>query len=83
MSRAIVEPADAPRAYEIGSGTRKTPTRRHRAHISEIGRGARLTGIFRQSTSAEESFNCSGWFAGGDLGRLDEQGCLGEVAAEI
>ena len=46
--------------------------------VGEIGgRGACLTlGYFDNQQATEESFNRSGWFMSGDLGRLDEQGCL-------
>jgi acyl-CoA synthetase len=41
------------------------------------GRGACLTlGYFDNQQATEESFNRSGWFMSGDLGRLDERGCL-------
>ncbi|MGC2203068.1 MAG: class I adenylate-forming enzyme family protein, partial [Stellaceae bacterium] len=41
------------------------------------GRGACLTlGYFDNQRATEESFNRSGWFMSGDLGRLDEKGCL-------
>jgi acyl-CoA synthetase len=33
-------------------------------------------GYFDNQQATEESFNHSGWFMSGDLGRLDEQGCL-------
>jgi acyl-CoA synthetase len=46
--------------------------------IGEIGtRGALLMlGYFDNQRSTEDSFNSSGWFLSGDLGWLDEQGCL-------
>jgi len=46
--------------------------------VGEIGgRGACLTlGYFDNQRATEESFNRAGWFMSGDLGRLDEQGCL-------
>lgn len=44
----------------------------------EIGsRGALLTlGYYDNQDATEASFNASGWFMSGDLGVLDEQGCL-------
>ena len=46
--------------------------------VGEIGgRGGVLTlGYFDDQTATERSFNSSGWFMSGDLGVLDEQGCL-------
>jgi acyl-CoA synthetase len=46
--------------------------------VGEIGgRGACLTlGYFDDQRATEDSFNRSGWFMSGDLGRLDQQGCL-------
>jgi acyl-CoA synthetase len=46
--------------------------------VGEIGgRGACLTlGYFDNQQATEESFNRTGWFMSGDLGRLDGQGCL-------
>jgi acyl-CoA synthetase len=46
--------------------------------IGEIGgRGACLTlGYFDDQQATEDSFNRDGWFMSGDLGRLDEGGCL-------
>jgi acyl-CoA synthetase len=46
--------------------------------IGEIGgRGACLMlGYFDNQQATEESFNQSGWFMSGDLGRFDTNGCL-------
>ena len=46
--------------------------------IGEIGgRGACLTlGYFDNQQATEEFFNRDGWFMSGDLGRLNENGCL-------
>lgn len=46
--------------------------------VGEIGsRGALLTlGYYDNQDATEASFNASGWFMSGDLGVLDEQGCL-------
>ena len=46
--------------------------------VGEIGgRGACLAlGYFDNQQATEESFNRAGWFMSGDLGRLDEDGCL-------
>ena len=41
------------------------------------GRGACLMlGYFANQTATEESFNRDGWFLSGDLGRIDDKGCL-------
>lgn len=41
------------------------------------GRGACLMlGYFDNQTATEQSFNRGGWFMSGDLGRIDENGCL-------
>ena len=46
--------------------------------VGEIGgHGACLTlGYFDNQEATEDSFNRGGWFLSGDLGRLDENGCL-------
>ena len=46
--------------------------------VGEIGtRGALLMlGYFDNQITTEESFNREGWFMSGDLGTLDERGCL-------
>jgi acyl-CoA synthetase len=46
--------------------------------VGEIGtRGALLMlGYFDDQAATEESFNRDGWFMSGDLGTLDERGCL-------
>ena len=46
--------------------------------VGEIGgRGGVLTlGYFDDQTATERSFNSSGWFMSGDLGVIDNQGCL-------
>jgi len=46
--------------------------------LGEIGtRGALLTlGYFNNQSATENSFNASGWFLSGDLGRLDARGNL-------
>jgi acyl-CoA synthetase (AMP-forming)/AMP-acid ligase II len=46
--------------------------------IGQIGgRGASLMlGYFDDQTATEESFNALGWFLTGDLGSLDQNGCL-------
>jgi len=46
--------------------------------IGEIGgRGGVLTlGYYDNQDATERSFNASGWFLSGDLGMLDENGCL-------
>ena len=47
-------------------------------HVGEIAtRGALLMlGYFDNQAATEDSFNGEGWFLSGDLGTLDERGCL-------
>jgi acyl-CoA synthetase len=47
-------------------------------HVGEIAtRGALLMlGYFDNQAATEDSFNREGWFLSGDLGTLDERGCL-------
>jgi len=46
--------------------------------VGEIGSrgGLLMLGYFDDQAATEDSFNRSGWFMSGDLGILDEQGCL-------
>src|SRR6266446_5532224 len=78
--RTIIETCGrACRAYEIRIWDKDNPDLPvGRGEVGEIGgRGACLTlGYFDNQQATEESFNRSGWFMSGDLGRLDEQGCL-------
>jgi acyl-CoA synthetase len=78
--RTIVETCGrACRAYEIRIWDKEDPDiEAPSGEVGEIGgRGACLTlGYFDNQQAIEESFNRSGWFMSGDLGRLDEQGCL-------
>jgi acyl-CoA synthetase len=78
--RTIVETCGrACRAYEIRVWDKENPDiEAQPGDIGEIGgRGACLTlGYFDNQQATEESFNRSGWFMSGDLGRLDEKGCL-------
>jgi acyl-CoA synthetase len=78
--RTIVETCGrACRAYEIQIWDQDNPDVLARpGEVGEIGgRGACLTlGYFDNQQATEESFNCSGWFMSGDLGRLNERGCL-------
>jgi acyl-CoA synthetase len=70
------------RAYEIRIWDQENPDiEAPPGTIGEIGgRGACLTlGYFDNQQATEESFNREGWFMSGDLGRLDENGCL-EIA---
>jgi acyl-CoA synthetase len=67
------------RAYEIRIWDKDNPDIEAPAGVvGEIGgRGACLTlGYFDNQQATEESFNRSGWFMSGDLGRLDDKGCL-------
>jgi acyl-CoA synthetase len=78
--RTIVETCGrACRAYEIRIWDKDNPDLPvGRGEVGEIGgRGACLTlGYFDNQQATEESFNRSGWFLSGDLGRLDEKDCL-------
>jgi acyl-CoA synthetase len=70
------------RAYEIRIWDQENPDiEAPSGAIGEIGgRGACLTlGYFDNQQATEDSFNRGGWFMSGDLGRLDENGCL-EIA---
>jgi acyl-CoA synthetase len=67
------------RAYEIRLWDQEKPDIEVPAgEIGEIGgRGACLTlGYFDNQQATEESFNRSGWFMSGDLGRFDANGNL-------
>lgn len=46
--------------------------------VGEIGGrgGVLMLGYYNNQYATETSFNASGWFMSGDLGILDEQGCL-------
>jgi acyl-CoA synthetase len=78
--RTIVETCGrACSAYEIRIWDKDNPDiAAAPGEVGEIGgRGACLMlGYFDNQQATEESFNRSGWFMSGDLGRLDEQGCL-------
>jgi acyl-CoA synthetase len=66
-------------AYEIRIFDQDNPDIEVRpGTVGEIGgRGACLTlGYFDNQQATEDSFNRSGWFMSGDLGRLDHKGCL-------
>ena len=67
------------RAYEIRIWNQDNPDfEAAPGEVGEIGgRGACLTlGYFDNQQATEESFNRTGWFMSGDLGRLDANGCL-------
>jgi acyl-CoA synthetase len=78
--RTIVETCGrACRAYEIRIWDKENPDiEAPPGEVGEIGgRGACLTlGYFDNQQATEDSFNRSGWFMSGDLGRRDERGCL-------
>jgi acyl-CoA synthetase len=66
-------------AYEIKLWDQENPdSEASLGEIGEIGgRGACLTlGYFDNQRATEDSFNRSGWFMSGDLGRLDANGNL-------
>ena len=65
--------------YEIRIFDAENPdNERPIGQVGEIGgRGGVLTlGYFDDQTATERSFNGSGWFMSGDLGVIDDQGCL-------
>ncbi len=65
--------------YETRLWDQENPDREAKpGEIGEIGtRGALLTlGYFDNQTATENSFNASGWFMSGDLGRCDARGNL-------
>ncbi|MSO92844.1 MAG: cyclohexanecarboxylate-CoA ligase [Rhodospirillales bacterium] len=67
------------KAYEVRIWSQENPNVEVAAgEIGEIGgRGASLMlGYFDNQEETEKSFNAGGWFMSGDLGRLDEKGCL-------
>ncbi len=67
------------RSYEVRLWDRENPdVEVAPGGVGEIGgRGASLMlGYFADQTATERSFNRHGWFLSGDLGRLDERGCL-------
>jgi acyl-CoA synthetase len=67
------------RAYEIRIWDQDNPhIEAAPGAVGEIGgRGACLTlGYFDDQAATEDSFNRGGWFMSGDLGRLDDRGCL-------
>jgi acyl-CoA synthetase len=78
--RTIIETCGrACRAYEIRIWDKDNPDiEAPPGAVGEIGgRGACLTlGYFDNQQATEESFNRGGWFMSGDLGRLDDKGCL-------
>jgi acyl-CoA synthetase len=49
-----------------------------RGEVGEIGGrgGLLMLGYFDNQLDTERSFNAHGWFMSGDLGRLDENGCV-------
>ena len=49
------------------------------AGLLSLGGGLLMLGYFNNQTATESSFNSSGWFLSGDLGRLDEDGNLAIV----
>ena len=66
-------------AYEVKVWRPSDPDQEAaQGEIGEIGgRGACLTlGYFNNQDATERSFNASGWFMSGDLGRLDPRGNL-------
>jgi acyl-CoA synthetase len=78
--RTITETCGRPgQGYEIRIFDQNDPDREAPpGAVGEIGgRGAVLMlGYWGDQAATETSFNASGWFMSGDLGRLDERGCL-------
>ncbi|HZT51526.1 MAG TPA: class I adenylate-forming enzyme family protein [Stellaceae bacterium] len=79
-ARTIVETCGrAGLGYEVRIFKAEDPdTEAAPGEVGEIGgRGGMLTlGYFGNQAATEASFNRHGWFMSGDLGRLDENGCL-------
>jgi len=79
-ARTIVETCGrACRGYETRIFAQDNPDLELPAgSVGEIGtRGALLMlGYFDNQATTEDSFNRDGWFLSGDLGMLDERGCL-------
>jgi len=66
-------------AYEVRLWSQENPDIEvAQGEVGEIGgRGGELMlGYFNNQSATESSFNRSGWFLSGDLGRFDEQGNL-------
>jgi acyl-CoA synthetase len=66
-------------SYEIKLWNQENPDiEAEHGEIGEIGgRGGCLTlGYFNNQADTEKSFNAHGWFMSGDLGVIDENGCL-------
>jgi acyl-CoA synthetase len=82
-ARTITETCGRPgQGYEIRIFDQNGPNRELPAgEVGEIGgRGAVLMlGYWGDQAATEAGFNASGWFLSGDLGRLDERGCLSIV----
>ena len=69
----------SPRAYETRLFDQENPDLPAKpGELGEIGtRGGLLTlGYFDNQSATENSFNASGWFLSGDLGRFDAKGNL-------
>jgi acyl-CoA synthetase len=79
-ARTIVETCGrACRGYEIRIFKPDDPdTEAPQGEIGEIGGrgGVLMLGYFDNQAATETSFNRAGWFMSGDLGRLDDKGCL-------
>jgi len=66
-------------AYEVRIWKQENPD--EEAAIGEIGEiggrgGVLMLGYFSNQVATETSFNVHGWFMSGDLGVMDENGCL-------
>ena len=67
------------KAYEIKLWSQENPdVEVARGEVGEIGGrgGCLMLGYFANQAATENSFNTSGWFMSGDLGRFDERGNL-------
>lgn len=67
------------RGYEIRIFDQENPDiELENGQVGEIGGkgGLLMLGYYDNQDATEKSFNAGGWFMSGDLGRLDENGCL-------
>ncbi|MGI9334602.1 MAG: class I adenylate-forming enzyme family protein [Gammaproteobacteria bacterium] len=62
------------RTFDADNADRPAPP----GQVGEIGGrgGCLMLGYFDNQAATEQSFNATGWFMSGDLGLLDERGCL-------
>jgi len=66
--------------FDVDQRDRRLPD----GEVGEIGSrgGCLMLGYFDNQRATEQSFNRDGWFMSGDLGRVDQNGCL-EIVGRI